>query len=78
MDAVRARLPGHGAVIAHPGRGAATPVRQGAVGAIKTVEAAQELGFKPVGGPPDGDQSSPSACVENPSMDSSTSASTAS
>jgi hypothetical protein len=54
--AVGARLPGHGAVIAQPGGCAATPIRQGSVGAIKTVEAAEEFGFEPIGSPPDADQ----------------------
>ncbi len=55
-DAGGARLPGQGAVIAHPGRGAARPVRQRTVGAIEAVKATQELGLEAIGSPPDGDQ----------------------
>ena len=55
-DAVRARVPGHGAVIAYPGRGAARPVRQRSVGAIEAVQATQKLGLEAIGSPTDGDE----------------------
>ena len=55
-DAGRARLPGHGAVIAYPGRGAARPVRQCAVGAIEAVQATEELGLEAIGSPPEVDE----------------------
>ena len=43
-------------MIAHPGRGAARPVRRRAVGPIEAVKATQELGFEAIGSAPDGDE----------------------
>jgi hypothetical protein len=52
---VGARLPGHGAVITQPGGRAPAAVGQRSVGAIKAVEATEELCFEPIGSAPDAD-----------------------